>query len=53
MKTLCWNIRGLGSKGRRKQLKELMNKHRVDIICLSETMKEQFALPELWRLAGG
>jgi endonuclease/exonuclease/phosphatase family metal-dependent hydrolase len=45
--------KGLGGKGRRKQLKDLMSKYRVDIICLQETMKEQFTLSELRGLAGG
>jgi hypothetical protein len=52
IKILCWNIRGLGGKGRRKQLKELMYKYKVDVICLQETMKEHFTLSELRGLVG-
>jgi hypothetical protein len=52
IKILCWNIRGLGGKGRRKQLKELMYKYKVDVICLQETMKEHFTLSELRELVG-
>jgi exonuclease III len=45
--------KGIGSKGRRKQLKDLMSKYRVDVICLHETIKEQFTLSELKGLVGG
>jgi exonuclease III len=40
MRILCWNVRGLEGKGRRKQLKEMVTMHRVYIMCLQETMKE-------------
>jgi hypothetical protein len=38
---------------RRGQLKELINKHRVDGFCLQETMKTDFTLSELRRLVDG
>jgi exonuclease III len=48
MKILFWNVRGLG--GEKGQLKELINKHRVDVFCLQETMKTKFTLPEHTKL---
>jgi len=52
MRILVWNIRGLGSAGRRKQLIELVNKFSFDCICLQETIKSSFRLRELDRFAG-
>jgi hypothetical protein len=34
MKVLFWNMMGLGVKGRRRQLRELVSKHIVDVLCL-------------------
>jgi exonuclease III len=53
MRILCWNVRGLGGKGRRRQLKEMVTMHRVDIMCLQETMKEQFTVVDLKGLVSG
>jgi exonuclease III len=53
MKVLFWNVRGLGGRKRRGQLKELIGEHRVDVICVLETMKREFALSELRNLVGG
>jgi exonuclease III len=47
MKILFWNIRGVGAVGRKKQLQELRQKHRVDVVCLQETIKADFTLGEL------
>jgi exonuclease III len=44
---------GLGGKGRRRQLRELVSKHRVDVLCLQETMKVEFTNTELRNLVGG
>ena len=52
MKTLFWNVRGLGSAGRRKLLIELVNKHSFDCIFLQETIKTTFKQRELDRFAG-
>ena len=41
MRALFWNIRGFGHDGRRRQLVEYMQ----------ETMRREFALPELDRLS--
>jgi len=53
MKILFWNIRGLNSGGRKKQLGELLSKHQVDVVCLQETIKQKFTNRELTSLAGG
>jgi exonuclease III len=53
MRILCRNVKGLGGKGRRRQLKERVDINRVDIICLQETMKENFTIAELRGLASG
>jgi exonuclease III len=53
MKILCWNVRGLGGKGRSRQLKEMVDKNRVEILCLQETMKEHFTIAELRELVSG
>jgi exonuclease III len=42
MRILFWNIRGLGSAGRRKLLLELINKYNFDGICIQETIKASF-----------
>jgi hypothetical protein len=53
MRILCWNIRGLGSKGRRKQLKQWVVSQNVEVICLQETMKENFSIAKLRGLVTG
>jgi hypothetical protein len=53
MKVLFWNVRCLGGKNRRGQLKELISKHRVDILNIQDTMKRGFTFNELSRLVGG
>ena len=47
MRILFWNIRGFGRAGRRTLLRELLCKHRIDIICLQETIKQDFTDMEL------
>jgi hypothetical protein len=53
MKICFWNIKGLGGRGRRRQLRELMVKQRIDVICVQETMKDHFSVPDLRNLGGG
>ena len=43
MRILFWNIHGFGCKGRRTQLRELLLRHRIDVICLQETIKHDFS----------
>jgi hypothetical protein len=53
MRVCFWNIRGLGGKGRRRQLREMIFKQRIDVIYLQETMKTHFSLANLRNLIGG
>lgn len=53
MNILFWNVRGLGSKGRKAQLKKVLQEHRISYVCLSDTMKQNFNNKELNALAGG
>ena len=52
MKVLFWNIRGLGAVGRQRQLRELVFEHRIDIVCIQETIKNDFSDRELRGLWG-
>jgi exonuclease III len=53
MKILFWNIRGLGAEGRRRQLSEIRQTHRVDVMCLQETIKSEFSVGDLSALSEG
>lgn len=53
MKILFWNIRGINSGGRKKQLGEIMVKQQVDVVCLQETIKQRFTPRELASFARG
>jgi exonuclease III len=51
MRVCFWNIRGLGGKERR-QLRKMIFKQRIDVICLQEIMKTHFSLANLRNLVG-
>jgi hypothetical protein len=53
MRFLIYNIRGFGAPGRRSQLRDYTKQHRVDIIGLQETIKQEFSSLELRRLECG
>lgn len=53
MSTLFWNIRGLGTKGRKAQLKKILQEHQIKYVCISETIKQRFTNRELAALGGG
>jgi exonuclease III len=53
MKALLYNIRGFGQQGRRTQLKDFMRDHRLDILGLQETIKQDFSTAELRSLECG
>jgi hypothetical protein len=53
MKALIYNIRGFGQQGRRSQLKGFMRDHRLDILGLQETIKQEFSTAELRSLECG
>lgn len=52
MNILFWNIRGLGSKGRRAQLKRFLADHKITCVCISETIKQSFTNREVVALGG-
>lgn len=37
MKILSYNVRGLGKKAKRREIRELLRKHRIDFCCIQET----------------
>lgn len=51
MIVLFWNIRGLGQEGRRGQLREIMNKYKIYVVCLQETIKKEYNISELRELS--
>jgi endonuclease/exonuclease/phosphatase family metal-dependent hydrolase len=53
MRCLFWNIRGFGRKGRRTLLKEYLRLHRIDVVLLQETIKQDFTDVELRSLEVG
>jgi hypothetical protein len=53
MRFLICNIRGFGAPGRCTQVKDYMRPHRVDVIGLQETIRQDFTMPELWGLERG
>jgi exonuclease III len=53
MSVLFWNVRGLGSKGRKAQLKKIVQEHQIKCLCISETIKQNFTNRELQALGGG
>ncbi|KAE8821478.1 hypothetical protein D1007_00251 [Hordeum vulgare] len=51
MKVLCWNIRGFGRPGRRRQLIDFLRQKAIDIVGLQETIRQDFRILELPRLS--
>ena len=51
MKLLCWNIRGLGNLGRRRQLIDYIRQEDIDIVGLRETIRHDFSIQELQGLS--
>lgn len=51
MKLLCWNIRGFGLPGRRRQLIEYLRQEEIDIVGPQETIRQDFSMLELHRLS--
>src|SRR4051812_36763670 len=47
MKLLCWNMRGFGQLGRRRQLINYIRDEAIDIVGLQETVKHDFSIQEL------
>ena len=53
MRVLSWNVRGLGKKARKRQVRDYIIKERIEIVGLQETMKQDFSDHDLHELAGG
>jgi exonuclease III len=53
MSALIWNIRGFDAKGRHNQLRDFLRFNKFDIICLQETIRQEFSLQELENLVSG
>ena len=51
MKLLCWNIRGFGLTGRRRQFIEYLQQEEIDIVGLQETIRQDFSMHELQGLS--
>ncbi|KAL8513844.1 hypothetical protein ACS0TY_013094 [Phlomoides rotata] len=41
MKVISYNIRGLGCRTKRKEIRDLVKKLRVDVCCIQESKKEE------------
>lgn len=52
MKFMFWNIRGLGKPARRRHLPEIIDKERMDVVGIQETIKKGFSVKDLKALAG-
>lgn len=40
MKIFSFNVRGLGKRAKRREIKEMMVKHKIDFCCIQETKLE-------------
>lgn len=47
MRTILWNVRGLGNLARRRQIREYITNEGVDCVGLQETKKADFTDSEL------
>src|SRR4051812_31526527 len=47
MRILFWNIRGFDRRGGRTLLKDFLRKHKIDVVCLQEMIKQDFTDTEL------
>lgn len=43
MKTISWNIKGLGNSSRNFSIKEVLKRYKADVIMLEDTKKEVIA----------
>jgi exonuclease III len=51
MRFLFWNVRGVGKDSRRKQVKEFIEEHKLEVVGLQETIKDDFTVSELRELS--
>lgn len=47
MRFLFWNVRGLGKGSRKQQVKEYIEEHKLQVIGLQETIKDNFSDKDL------
>jgi exonuclease III len=52
MRLLFWNVRVLGKGSRRRQVREFIEEHNLEVIGLQETIKESFYDADLYELSG-
>ena len=45
---LCWNVRGLNSDARQRDIRAKIEESHCSIICLQETKCEQFDIRKIW-----
>jgi exonuclease III len=53
MRFLFWNIHGFGRTGRWTLLRDYLRNHQIDVVCLQETIKQDFTDQELRGLEVG
>ncbi|KAL8506366.1 hypothetical protein ACS0TY_017299 [Phlomoides rotata] len=41
MKILCYNVRGLGKKAKRREIRDIIKKQNIDLCCIQETKMEE------------
>ena len=52
MRTLFWNVRGLGSSHRRKLVRNHILQENFDVVALQETIKQSFEVSEFREMEG-
>lgn len=52
MRFLFWNVRGLGKNSRKKQVREFIEDHKLQVVGLQETMKNSFSDRDLVDISG-
>jgi exonuclease III len=41
---LVWNARGLNSRARRSAVRDIVEQHRISVVCLQETKVQDFSV---------
>jgi exonuclease III len=52
MRFFFWNVRGLGKESRKRQVKDFIEEHNMEVVGLQETIKADFTDRELRELLG-
>ena len=53
LRMLTWNVRGANNCDKRKVIKALIRKNRVDLVCLQETKIQEMSTGIVWSLGVG